>query len=54
VNTAQRLQSAAEESQIIITQESYEKVKQSFQCRPIGNRKLKNKEADFLLYEVLN
>jgi class 3 adenylate cyclase len=54
VNTAQRLQGAASSSQIVITEESYEKVKQSFNCRKIGNTLLKNKEAQPSLYEVLN
>ncbi|HET6994710.1 MAG TPA: adenylate/guanylate cyclase domain-containing protein [Chitinophagaceae bacterium] len=54
VNTAQRLQTAAASCQIVITEESYEKVKQSFNCRKIGNTALKNKEAQASLYEVLN
>lgn len=54
VNTAQRLQSAAGNSQIVITEEAYEKVKLSFNCRKIGNAALKNKEAQAVLYEVLN
>ena len=33
VNTAQRLQSAAGKCQIVITEESYEKVKLSFNCQ---------------------
>lgn len=54
VNTAQRLQGKAGKSQIVITEESYEKVKQSFQCNKIGSTVLKNKEAEVVLYEVLN
>jgi class 3 adenylate cyclase/FixJ family two-component response regulator len=54
VNTAQRLQGKAGRNQILITEESYEKVKQSFQCNKIGSAVLKNKEADVVLYEVLN
>lgn len=54
VNTAQRLQSAAGNSQIVITEEAYEKVKQSFNCQKIGSVTLKNKEAQVMLYEVLN
>lgn len=54
VNTAQRLQGKAGSSQILITEESYEKVKQSFQCNKIGAAVLKNKEAEVVLYEVLN
>jgi class 3 adenylate cyclase/FixJ family two-component response regulator len=54
VNIAQRLQGKAGKSQIVITQESYEKVKQSFQCNEIGATVLKNKTTEVLLYEVLH
>lgn len=54
VNTAQRLQSAALSSQILINEASYEKVKQSFHCNKIGSFKLKNKAAELVMYEVLN
>jgi adenylate cyclase len=43
VNTAQRLQAAAGEGEIIITEISYEKVKDSFNCRKKGEIVLKNK-----------
>src|SRR5437773_472759 len=36
VNTAQRLQSAAKDGQIIISESSYEKVKESFSCNKMG------------------
>jgi adenylate cyclase len=54
VNTAQRLQSSAIESQIVITEGCYEKVKQSFNCKSLGLIKLKNKSAEVHLYEVVN
>jgi adenylate cyclase len=54
VNTAQRLQSAAGNSQVIISEACYEKVKQSFNCRKIGSVSLKNKSGEMVLYEVLN
>lgn len=54
VNTAQRLQSAALCSQILINEASYEKVKQSFHCNKIGSFKLKNKASELVMYEVLN
>ena len=54
VNTAQRLQSAALCSQILINEASYEKVKQSFHCNKIGSFKLKNKASEVVMYEVLN
>ena len=54
VNTAQRLQSVADRSQVIISEKCYEKVKQSFNCKPIGPSVLKNKSDEVMLYEVLN
>ncbi len=54
VNTAQRLQSSAGHGQIVITQDAYEKVKQSFQFEKIGSVTLKNKETEAILYQVLN
>jgi class 3 adenylate cyclase len=54
VNTAQRLQGAANNSQIVITEACYEKVKQSFNCKKIGPAALKNKATEVILYEVLN
>lgn len=53
VNTANRLQSAAGISQVVITEKCYEKVKQSFQCNKIGAVSLKNKLEAIVLYEVL-
>jgi class 3 adenylate cyclase len=53
VNTAQRLQSVAEPGQIVISQKSYEQVKESFNCNKIGEMALKNKAKSLLLYEVL-
>ena len=54
VNTAQRLQSAAANSQIVIAESCYERVKQSFNCVKIGPTALKNKAAEVILYEVVN
>lgn len=54
VNTAQRLQSAASNSQVVINEKCYEKVKQSFNCKKIGPANLKNKSGETILYEVLN
>jgi adenylate cyclase len=54
VNVAQRLQSAAHNGQIIINEEAYHKVKQSFNCQLIGPKFLKNKASEVILYEVLN
>lgn len=54
VNTAQRLQGAAGVSQVVITEQCFEKVKQSFNCKKIGPASLKNKSVETILYEVLN
>lgn len=53
VNTAQRLQSVAKAGQIIITEEVYQKVKESFHCERIGEAMLKNKTRPAIVYEVL-
>ncbi|GAB3636773.1 adenylate/guanylate cyclase domain-containing protein [Hymenobacter arcticus] len=53
VNVSQRLQSAAHPNQIVITQAVYERVKESFQCQPIGELKLKNKANPIMTYEVM-
>ena len=54
VNTAQRLQTAATNSQILINETCYEKVKQSFNCKKIGAASLKNKMEEVMMYEVMN
>ena len=54
VNTAQRLQTAAGKSQIIIDERCFEKVKQSFSCKLLGPENLKNKASAIVLYEVLS
>lgn len=54
VNTAQRLQTAASTSQVVISEACYEKVKQSFNCKIIGPVSLKNKSGEITLYEVLD
>ena len=54
VNTAQRMQSAAKEGQIIINEATYEKVKESFNCRKVGEVSLKNKANQVTIYEVMD
>ena len=54
VNTAQRLQSIAQNGQIIINEDAYNKVKQSFNCQLLGAKALKNKSSEVIVYEVLN
>jgi adenylate cyclase len=54
VNTAQRLQSAAKPGQIIISEKTYGKVKETFNCRYVGEAQLKNKLSPLVIYEVLD
>ena len=53
VNTAQRLQSAADPGQIIICDFAYQQIKESFKCRHVGEVSLKNKKDTVTIYEVL-
>ena len=54
VNIAQRLQTAAKESQVIINESTYHKVKESFNCKKVGEVSLKNKAHEMTIYEVLD
>jgi len=54
VNTAQRLQSAAAPGQILINRIAYDKVKESFNCRKVGEVSLKHKADKVVIYEVLD
>jgi adenylate cyclase len=54
VNTAQRLQSTAKENQVIIAETCWEKVRESFHCRKVGEVMLKNKTKPVVIYEVLD
>ena len=54
VNIAQRLQSAAGEGQIVINETGYQKVKESFNCRKVGEVGLKNKANPMMIYEVMD
>ena len=53
VNTSQRLQSVAQPGQIIITEATYELVKEAFQCNPLQEASLKNKAQPVMIYEVV-
>ena len=53
VNTSQRLQSAAQPGQIVISKAIYNKVKDSFNCRVIGDISVKNKSKPITIYEVI-
>jgi len=52
VNLSQRLQSAAKPNQIVITEDTYQKAKESFSCEKIGEVTLKNKSKPVMIYEV--
>jgi adenylate cyclase len=54
VNIAQRLQMIAGEGQIVISEAAYEKVKEFFNCRLMGEVSLKNKTAPINAYEVMD
>jgi len=54
VNTAQRLQSASGPGQILISEKTYEKVKESFNCQNVGEVILKNKAKPMHVYEVMD
>ena len=53
VNTAARLQDAAKENQILITEYCYQQVKESFPCKKLESIHLKNKAEAIVVYEVL-
>lgn len=54
VNVAARLQGAAQKGQILISEASYEKVKESFSCNRVDEIKMKNKELPLTVYELLS
>jgi class 3 adenylate cyclase/FixJ family two-component response regulator len=54
VNTAKRLQAVAREGEIIISESCYEKVKESFKLRKVGEVALKNKANPMAVYQVLD
>jgi adenylate cyclase len=53
VNIAARLQDAAAENQILISEDCHERIKESFKCRKVGDLNLKNKSGTLTVYEVL-
>jgi len=54
VNTAKRLQAVAREGEIIISEACYEKVKESFKLKKVGEVVLKNKAHPMSVYQVLD
>ncbi len=53
VNISQRLQSIAHPGQILITEAVFQQVKESFQCQPLKEVRLKNKVRPVMIYEVV-
>jgi class 3 adenylate cyclase len=53
VNVAARLQDRAGPNQILISEPCYQKVKESFKCKPLGEVSFKNKAEAVTVYEVL-
>jgi class 3 adenylate cyclase len=53
VNVAARLQDKASPDQILISEPCYQRVKESFSCKPLGEISFKNKAAAVGVYEVL-
>ncbi|WP_192910119.1 adenylate/guanylate cyclase domain-containing protein [Mucilaginibacter ginsenosidivorax] len=54
VNLAQRLQGVAKANQIVVTEEVYQKAKESFELKKIGEVTLKNKALPVEIYEVVS
>ncbi|HKL02126.1 MAG TPA: adenylate/guanylate cyclase domain-containing protein [Cryomorphaceae bacterium] len=54
VNVAARLQGAAEKGQILITEATHQKVKESFKCTRVGEVSMKNKQDVVVVYAVDN
>ena len=54
VNIASRLQSAAGKGQILISETNYLKIKDSFNCKKVGEIEMKNKKLPLTVYEVIS
>ncbi|MEP6514487.1 MAG: adenylate/guanylate cyclase domain-containing protein, partial [Parafilimonas sp.] len=54
VNTAQRLQGKAEPGQILISENAYSMIKESFTCAAVGKLTLRHKKEALEVFEVLN
>jgi class 3 adenylate cyclase len=50
---AQRLQSIAKAGQVLISEQVYHKIKESFRCEINGEFTLKNKEMPVVTYAVI-
>lgn len=52
VNTAERLQSTAAPGQILISEDVYKQVKDTFKCAKVGEVSLKNKANSLVIFEI--
>ncbi|MGY6523153.1 MAG: response regulator [Mongoliitalea sp.] len=52
VNLAARLQAAADKGEIYINEQNYLKIKDSFECLPVGEVRVKNKKEPIMVYKV--
>jgi adenylate cyclase len=52
VNVASRLESLARPNQILIGEETFKLVKDKFDIRKVGARKVKGKRSEIMVYEV--
>jgi adenylate cyclase len=52
VNLASRLESIAEPNQILIGEETFNRVRGKFKIREVGAKKVKGKSAEIMVYEV--
>jgi class 3 adenylate cyclase/FixJ family two-component response regulator len=53
VNTAARLQDAAKENQIVISEDCYQQIRESFVCENLGSITVKNKTNPLNIYAVI-
>jgi len=49
-----RIISNSFQGQILISEACYEKIKESFACKKVGEKILKNKKEPVMVYEVLS
>jgi len=54
VNIAKRIESSAKPDQILIGPETYKCVKNKFNLKKVGSKKLKGRKAETMIYEVLD
>ncbi len=53
VNMASRLESIAKPNQILIGEETYKCVRDKFEIKKVGAKKVKGKRSEIMVYEVI-